>query len=36
MSSRKATHFRIIGIHLLNPIDTEIYYHDYDRANTIH
>lgn len=36
MSVRKASHFRIIGIHPLNPVETENYYHDFDRANSIH
>lgn len=36
MSTHKASHFRIIGIHPLNPVETENYYHDFDRANSIH
>ena len=36
MSTRKAAHFRLLGIRPLNPIDTENFYFDYDRANSIH
>ena len=36
MSTHKAKHFRILGIHPLNPIDSGSLYLDLDRATSIH